>query len=347
MRVFERLKETGDVYLGKYEGWYCTNDETFWLEAKLEDGKCPTCKRDVQWLSEDDWFFRAVDVSRPVTGALPRQPAVGAARSVYNEMMAIARGRARRPLHLAYELRVGRAAAGRRRDVRVARRAAQLHQRDRLVGDDEPVRFAAGRPTFNCRQGDRALPHADLAGAPVGARAAGAAAGLRARLDHGRGREDGQEHGQRGRSVRPRRPLRRGRDALFSVTRGAVRQRLLVVRRKGRAAPQQRPWQRSRQPAAPLALHARALPRRRSFRRGPGTPPSAQRFADLPKRVARRHPGFELPRRARGDLGTRDRAEPLDRRDQTLGTAQARRCGGTRRACCTISARACVGSRIC
>jgi len=59
VEVFERLKKKGDVYLGKYEGWYCTNDETFWLEAKLVDGRCPNpeCRREVQWLSEDNWFF--------------------------------------------------------------------------------------------------------------------------------------------------------------------------------------------------------------------------------------------------------------------------------------------------
>ncbi len=57
-RVFERLRENGDIYLGKYEGWYCVDDETFWLESKLVDGRCPTCGREVQWISEDDWFFR-------------------------------------------------------------------------------------------------------------------------------------------------------------------------------------------------------------------------------------------------------------------------------------------------
>jgi methionyl-tRNA synthetase len=59
IKVFERLKERGDVYLGTYEGWYCTNDETFWLESKLIDGRCPNpeCRRAVQWLSEENWFF--------------------------------------------------------------------------------------------------------------------------------------------------------------------------------------------------------------------------------------------------------------------------------------------------
>jgi len=60
VKVFEQLRKSGDVYLGKYEGWYCTNDETFWPQSKLIDGRCPNpeCRRPVQWLSEDSWFFK-------------------------------------------------------------------------------------------------------------------------------------------------------------------------------------------------------------------------------------------------------------------------------------------------
>jgi len=57
--AFERLKARGDIYLGTYEGWYCTNDETFWLESRLIDGRCPNpeCRRPVEWISEQNWFF--------------------------------------------------------------------------------------------------------------------------------------------------------------------------------------------------------------------------------------------------------------------------------------------------
>ena len=37
--IFEKMRQSGDVYLGTYEGWYCVYDETFWLESKLVDGK--------------------------------------------------------------------------------------------------------------------------------------------------------------------------------------------------------------------------------------------------------------------------------------------------------------------
>jgi len=87
--VFETLRENGDIYLGKYEGWYCVQDETFWLESKLVDGKCPTCGRPVQWLSEDDWFFRLSKYNERLKQHFIANPEWVRPRAVYNEMMAL------------------------------------------------------------------------------------------------------------------------------------------------------------------------------------------------------------------------------------------------------------------
>jgi methionyl-tRNA synthetase len=88
-RVFDRLRASGNVYLGTYEGWYCVNDETFWLESKLVEGRCPTCGREVQWLSEDDWFFRLSAYRDRLVEHFERNPQWVQPRSVYNEMTAI------------------------------------------------------------------------------------------------------------------------------------------------------------------------------------------------------------------------------------------------------------------
>jgi methionyl-tRNA synthetase len=92
VRVFERLKESGDVYVGKYEGWYCTADETFWLEAKLVDGRCPTCKREVQWLSEDNWFFALSRYRDRLLDYYRAHPHWVRPERAYNEMMATLEG---------------------------------------------------------------------------------------------------------------------------------------------------------------------------------------------------------------------------------------------------------------
>jgi methionyl-tRNA synthetase len=87
--VFEKMHANGDVYLGKYEGWYCVEDETFWPQAKLIEGKCPTCGRPVQWLSEDDWFFRLSKYSDRLKEHFRAHPDWVRPRAVYNEMMAL------------------------------------------------------------------------------------------------------------------------------------------------------------------------------------------------------------------------------------------------------------------
>ncbi len=88
-RVFERLRERGDIYLGTYEGWYCVADETFWLESKLVNGRCPTCGREVEWISEQDWFFRLSSYRDRLIEYFRSHPDFLRPRSVYNEMMAI------------------------------------------------------------------------------------------------------------------------------------------------------------------------------------------------------------------------------------------------------------------
>lgn len=56
--IFEKLLAKDDIYLSEYEGWYCTPDESFWLERELVDGKCPECGREVQFVREESYFFR-------------------------------------------------------------------------------------------------------------------------------------------------------------------------------------------------------------------------------------------------------------------------------------------------
>jgi methionyl-tRNA synthetase len=56
--LFERVYRQGDIYLGQYQGWYCTPCETFWLERQLDHNLCPDCRRPVEFLEEKAYFFR-------------------------------------------------------------------------------------------------------------------------------------------------------------------------------------------------------------------------------------------------------------------------------------------------
>lgn len=57
-KIFKKMYEKGDIYLGKYEGLYCTPCESFFTESQLVDGKCPDCGREVKYASEEAYFFK-------------------------------------------------------------------------------------------------------------------------------------------------------------------------------------------------------------------------------------------------------------------------------------------------
>ena len=57
-KIFRQLYEQDDIYMGQYEGWYCTPCESFWTELQLKDGCCPDCGRPVERMREDAYFFR-------------------------------------------------------------------------------------------------------------------------------------------------------------------------------------------------------------------------------------------------------------------------------------------------
>ncbi len=57
-KIFNRLYEQGDIYKSEYQGWYCVPCEAFLTEMQLKENKCPDCGRDVQWVTEESYFFR-------------------------------------------------------------------------------------------------------------------------------------------------------------------------------------------------------------------------------------------------------------------------------------------------
>ncbi len=57
-KIFKKMYDQGDIYLGKYEGHYCTPCESFFTDSQLVDGKCPDCGREVEQKSEEAYFFR-------------------------------------------------------------------------------------------------------------------------------------------------------------------------------------------------------------------------------------------------------------------------------------------------
>jgi methionyl-tRNA synthetase len=60
--IWTAMAQKGDLYLGRYEGWYSVRDEAYYDEAELADGeggqKLSPQGTPVEWTVEESWFFR-------------------------------------------------------------------------------------------------------------------------------------------------------------------------------------------------------------------------------------------------------------------------------------------------
>lgn len=67
-KIFQKLVDQGDIYLGEYEGWYSVSDEEYFTETQLEEvyrdesgkvigGKAPS-GNEVELVKEESYFFR-------------------------------------------------------------------------------------------------------------------------------------------------------------------------------------------------------------------------------------------------------------------------------------------------
>lgn len=57
-KFFQYLYDKGDIYKGKYNGYYCESCESYFTESQLEDENCPDCGRAVDHHLEESYFFR-------------------------------------------------------------------------------------------------------------------------------------------------------------------------------------------------------------------------------------------------------------------------------------------------
>ena len=57
-KVFTKLFNQGDIYLGEYKGWYCKYCESFYSDEQVgEKHLCPDCNREVHYESEEAYFL--------------------------------------------------------------------------------------------------------------------------------------------------------------------------------------------------------------------------------------------------------------------------------------------------
>ena len=88
-QLWQRMAANGDMYLGKYEGWYSVRDEAYYDESELTDAegtKLSPQGTPVEWTVEERWFFRLSAYQDKLLALYEAQPDFVQPSSRMNEM---------------------------------------------------------------------------------------------------------------------------------------------------------------------------------------------------------------------------------------------------------------------
>src|SRR3984893_11439136 len=88
--LWQELERRGEIYLGRFAGWYSVRDEAFYDEGELVDGKAPT-GAEVEWLEEENYFFRLSAWQERLLAFYEAHPDAIAPRSRRNEVISFVR----------------------------------------------------------------------------------------------------------------------------------------------------------------------------------------------------------------------------------------------------------------
>ena len=99
-QLWQRMADNGDLYLGRYEGWYSVRDEAYYDETELligEDSKGSAVKLSpqqtpVEWTVEESWFFRLSAYTEPLLALYADRPGFIQPISRFNEMRSFVAG---------------------------------------------------------------------------------------------------------------------------------------------------------------------------------------------------------------------------------------------------------------
>src|SRR5436190_11686891 len=89
--LWQELERRGEIYLGRFAGWYAVRDEAFYSESELVDGpngkKLAPTGADVEWLEEENYFFRLSAWQDRLLAFYEANPEAVAPRSRRNEVI--------------------------------------------------------------------------------------------------------------------------------------------------------------------------------------------------------------------------------------------------------------------
>ena len=72
--VLKKVYDKGDIYLGEYEGYYCTGCEAYYTEKDLVNGCCPIHKTKIEKLKEPSYFFKLSKYKKDLLNLYKKNP---------------------------------------------------------------------------------------------------------------------------------------------------------------------------------------------------------------------------------------------------------------------------------
>ena len=89
--IWQALESRGEIYLGRFSGWYAVRDEAFYDESELVDGKAPS-GAEVEWVEEENYFFRLSAWQERLAAHYAKNPEAVGPRSRRNEVLSFING---------------------------------------------------------------------------------------------------------------------------------------------------------------------------------------------------------------------------------------------------------------
>ncbi|MEO6225018.1 MAG: methionine--tRNA ligase [Sphingomicrobium sp.] len=93
--IWKAMEANGDLYLGRYEGWYSVRDEAYYEESELTDGeggKLSPQGTPVEWTAEESWFFQLSKYQQPLLDHYAANPGFLRPESRRNEVLRFVEG---------------------------------------------------------------------------------------------------------------------------------------------------------------------------------------------------------------------------------------------------------------
>ena len=89
--LWQELQRRGEIYLGRFAGWYAVRDEAFYDEGELVAGRAPT-GAEVEWVEEENYFFRLSAWQERLLKFYDENPDFIAPRARRNEVVSFVKG---------------------------------------------------------------------------------------------------------------------------------------------------------------------------------------------------------------------------------------------------------------